>query len=435
MGTVMKYAWRLLLIVGLLVTVLGAGSDFLLPSTSPGLNLPQVLVIVAGIAITISALRLRRAKLLYWSFAGARKTLLKVVVITLATLILLEIVLGLGGKPTYFPRQLPERNVKEIPWGVCDELGCRKQYEAVLDACAAGYLTGIRCVINRDGFGDTDEFVVAEDFPGRDRILIMGDSYTRGFHADVGKSYVDRLEAEMPEAVVWNVAEPGTATNQAVLSFAGIAPLLKPQLSILGFYMNDFPENLVPKDMSLRLIDDEGKQYFVTRFEVDRWGNPVELPAEEVYAYLAAGAKPPTSELERLLGITHLGTLALRTLDYVLGLDGEDLSFERQKRVTRQYLAQLRDDVAALDSQFLVLLIPGRDDVAAPRLPYQTARQLFEELRIPYLEARHVLETADYTGHWNTEGHQKVGAFLSDCVIAFFESGDLSSCERVVMPE
>lgn len=431
----MKYAWRLLLIVGILITIIGAGSDFLLPGASPGLNLPQILIIVAGLVIAFAAIRLRRTTLQARRFVMARKTLLKATVVTLLTLILLELVLAAWGRPTYFPRQLPGHNVREIPWGICDELGCRKKYEAVLDACAAGYLSGIRCVINRDGFGDTDEFVVSEDFARRDRILIMGDSYTRGFHADVGKSYVDRLEAEMPDAVVWNVAEPGTATNQAVLTFAGIAPRLEPQLSILGFYMNDFPENLVPKDMSLRLIDDAGKQYFVTRFEEDRWGNPVDLPAEVVNAYLADGATPPTSELERLLGTTNLGTLALRTLDYVLRLDGEDLSFDRQKRVTRQLLAQLRDDVAALDSQFLVLLIPRQADVDAPGVPYQTAIQLFEELRIPYLEARPVLDAADYTGHWSTEGHQKVGAYLSECVIAYFESGDLSDCEHVVMPE
>ena len=431
----MKNAWRLLLIVGILITILGAGSDYLLPGASPGLNLPQLLIIVAGLVIAFGAIRLRRAGRQNRRFGGARKTLLKALTITLLTLILLEGVLAARGRATYFPRQIPEQNVREVPWGICDELGCRKQYEAVLDACAAGYLWGIRCVINRDGFGDTDEFVEAEDFPLRDRILIMGDSYTRGFHADVGKSYVDRLEAEMPDAVVWNVAEPGTATNQAVLTFAGIAPRLKPQLSILGFYMNDFPENLVPKDMSLRLIDDEGKQYFVTRFEEDRWGNPVDLPADMVNAYLAVGATPPLSEFERLLGTTHLGTLALRTLDYVLGIDSEDLSFDRQKRVTRQLLAQLRDDVAALDSQFLVLLIPGQADVDAPGEPYRTAIQLFEELRIPYLEARPVLDAADYTGHWSTEGHQKVGAYLSECVIAFFEKGELSDCERVVIPE
>ena len=88
-----------------------------------------------------------------------------------------------------------------------------------------------------------------------------------------------------------------------------------------------------------------------------------------------------------------------------------------------------------MDSQFLVLLIPRVTDLNAPAVPYRTAVQLFEELRIPYLEAKHVLETADYSDHWNTEGHQKVGAYLSECVIAFFENGDLASCERAVMPK
>ncbi len=428
----MQKAWRYLLGIGILIVILGVGSDYLLPSTSPGLGLPQLLIIVAGSLIVFSALRLRRRG--RRRFRAHRGTLLKAALITLMTLILLELVLSIWGRPTYFPRQLPAQNVREIPWGICDELGCRKQYEAVVDACATGYLSGIRCVINSDGFGDTDEFVVGEDFPQRDRILIMGDSYTRGFHADVGMSYVDRLEAELPEAIVWNVAEPGTATNQAVLSFAGIAPRLKPQLSILGFYMNDFPENLVPKDMSLRLIDDDGLQYFVRRYETDRWGNPVELPADVVNAYLAAGATPPASELERLLGTTHLGTLVLRALDYVLGIDGEDLSFERQTGLTRGYLAQLQEQALALDSELLILLIPRQSDVDAPSEVYQTAIQLFEELQLPYIEARNVIETADYTGHWSTAGHQKVGAYLSECLLAYFASGALSDCQNVIMP-
>ena len=429
----MKNVRRVIVLLGLLIALFGIGIDFLLPGTSPGLNLPQILIIAAGLLIAVGVLLFPRVRHQSRSPVRAKKALIRVLAVTLATLVLLEILLAAWGRKTYFPRRIPEENLQEIPWGICDELGCRKHYEAVLDACAQGYLSGIRCVINRDGFGDTDEFLVADDFPQRDRILIMGDSYTRGFHADVGKSYVDRLEDEMPEAVVWNVAEPGTATNQAVLSFAGIAPRLQPHLSILGFYMNDFPENLVPKDMSLRLVDDAGRQIWVTRYEKDRWGNPVTLPEDTVNAYLALGAIPPASELERLLGTTHLGTLALRTLDFVLGV-GEDESFERQVRLTRQYLAQLRDQAAAIDSQFLVLLIPGAADLESPGELYRTARRLFEELKIPYIEAEDVLTPADYTDHWNTNGHQKVGAYLSECVVTFFESGNLSDCGNVVIP-
>lgn len=125
--------------------------------------------------------------------------------------------------------------------------------------------------------------------------------------------------------------------------------------------------------------------------------------------------------------------MALKKLDCILGLV-EVESFERQVRLTRQYLAQLRDQAAAIDSQFLVLLIPQAWDLESPGEPYRTARRLFEELKIPYIEAGDVLSPADYTDHWNTVGHQKVGAYLSECVVTYFESGNLSDCGNVVMP-
>ena len=152
-------------------------------------------------------------------------------------------------------------------------------------------------------------------------------------------------------------------------------------------------------------------------------------------AYLAVGAIPPTSELERVVGITHIGTLLLRTLDFLLGLN-EAESFERQEQVTGRLLAQLRDSAAALHSQLLVLLIPPPGDVDSPGELYKTAIHLFEELRIPYIEVRRLLDsTEDYVDwHWNNSGHQKVGAFLSECVAAVVASGSLPDCENIVMP-
>ena len=58
---------------------------------------------------------------------------------------------------------------------------------------------------------------------------------------------------------------------------------------------------------------------------------------------------------------------------------------------------------------------------------------------MPYLAPIHALDAKlDYHPpgdlHWNTAGHQKVGAMLSDCLAAFEISGDWSACEEVVMP-
>ena len=177
----MKYAWQILFVLGILIALFGVGIDYLVPGTSPGLNLPQLLIIVVGVALSFGALQLRRARSRGRILGGARQVILKLFLITLLTLLALEIAMAAWGLPTYYPSQIPKKNVEVVPWGLCDELGCRKHYEAVLDACAEGYLSGIRCVINRDGFGDTDEFVVKEDFPQRARILMLGDSYTRGF--------------------------------------------------------------------------------------------------------------------------------------------------------------------------------------------------------------------------------------------------------------
>ena len=434
----MNYLIGFLIVIGVLVALFGAAVDYLLPGTSPGLNLPQLLIIASGLALSFGSWQLRRPGVRRRFSSSTGKTIAIALSITLITLLVLEIVLTVWGMPTYFPSDIRETKVKVLAWRVCDELGCHYDYEGVLAACADGIITGRRCVVNRQGFSDTDDFAVGEDFRGRMRIMTLGDSFTQGFSADVGKSYVETIEAMLPEGVVWNTAISGSGTNQAVVTFQAFAPQLKPQLSILGFVMNDFRDNLVPLGGWLHLQDSEGTLHFVRRFYMDRWGNPVELPADVVYAYVSKGYNPPVSELERVTGLTRLGTLVLRLLDS-LGKIHVGESLETQKRLTRQYLTQLRDAASALDSSLLILLIPQRTDIGKLSELYLTAIELMQELEIPYLNPIDRLDpVADYApppdGHWNNAGHQKVGALLADCVATFIASGDLGQCDNVVMP-
>ena len=289
------------------------------------------------------------------------------------TLLVLEIGLTLWAMPTYFPSE-PPPDVVILPWRACDELGCHYQYESATAACAEGVLVGRRCILNRQGFSDTDDFVVQDGYDEHFRILIMGDSFTQGFSADIGKSFVETLEGALPDIVVWNTAISGQGTNQAVATFDAFAAQLQPQLSILGFYMNDFRDNLVPIDGWQYLQNVEGELFLVQRFQEDRWGNDVYLPADVENAYLAAGHNPPLNELERVVGLTRLGTLSLRLLDSMGSIyRGIDDPARRQKQLTRQYLIQLRDAASALDSQFLVLVIPSVDDIGDPGQNYQLA--------------------------------------------------------------
>ena len=62
-----------------------------------------------------------------------------------------------------------------------------------------------------------------------------------------------------------------------------------------------------------------------------------------------------------------------------------------------------------------------------------------EELQMPYMDLVAKLDAGqDYMPlpdmHWNSVGHQKVGALLADCIQIFIASGNLGDCVHVVVP-
>ena len=431
----MKYLSSFLVALGVAIALFGAAFDFIVPGASPGVNLPQMLIIAAGLALAAAAWRLRRARRL----SGVKaRTFAVALLLSLITLIALEFVLTIWGIPTYFPSEVPDPDVQVSDWRICDELGCRYQYEHVVARCADGFISGRGCIINRQGFSDQDEFVVGNDFDSRFRILTLGDSYTQGFSADVGKSFVETIESMLPEAILWNTAISGSGTNRALAAFHSFAPKLKPQLTILGFVMNDFRDNALSRDNWILLEGANGATHLVRRYHFDRWGNEIEIPAKVAYAYASLGYIPPVSELERAIGLTRLGTLALRILDG-LGVGSLDESIENQLRLTTNHLTRLRDSASAQETTLLVLLVPRKGDMDEVSELYLTAIGVMEDLEIPYLDPRHILDPAsDYApppdGHWSNSGHQKIGAVLAECIQAFIASGDLKNCDNVIVP-
>ena len=365
-----------------------------------------------------------------------RKHWLPGLVITVVTLLALEFVLGAARlSPLYFPLAPPERLLPP-PWqSTCDELGCRFAYDAMVEACQDRDHPSRKCFLNRQGFRDTEDFAAGDGLDGRMRILMLGDSFTFGVYADIGKSYVETVEANFPQTVVWNAGVLGSGTHQALALFQKYAPVLQPHLTILGFYMNDFRDNVLPMDAMLWLAPRDGRVFMRRRFD-NISGKTVTLDERKAHYYRAHGAEPPANEIVWAVGRTRLGSLALRLIDIVRGAPRD----AREVAVTREYLRDLREAAAAQDTALLVLLIPARNDIGAPTRLYQTAVQLMGELGLPYLDPIHALDAEldyalDPARHWNSAGHQKIGAILSDCIEAFQVSGDLADCEQVKMPE
>ena len=407
-----KFVLTLLAILGILITLFGIGVDYLLPGTSPGFDLPQLLIVGAGLALTLVATQLRRQDRRR-RLAGLRgKAFAAAAIITLLTLLVLEIVLTLWGMPTYYPTALPTESIVVSPWWTCDEAGCHYVYDAVELACESGELRGRVCAVNRQGYSDSEDFVVTEDFDDKTRILLLGDSFTYGMSADIGMSYADMLNYELASSIIWNMGIPGTGTNQALASFNVYGPLLSPQLTILGFVNNDFDDNLMPIDSWLNAVNSDGQAVILRKYLIDNWENVAEIDLKDLQYYREFWRFPPSNELDRQLGMTRLGTLLLRLVDALEATRTQDVRYDRRFEVTRQYLMELRDTIAAGGSEFLVLLIPRSDDIGNPTVWYQMALQLMQSLEIAFVNPIDLFDpVADYApppdGHWNNSGHQK----------------------------
>ncbi len=434
-----RIARAFLILLGALIAVAALAIDYLLPGTSPGLNLPQILAIAVGLAIAFLAWRLRIERLGKLSPARMARGILVVAIITGLTLLILELAMTAWGMPTYYPAQVDaEGDYEFVYWRFCDDLGCRMNYESVIALCDAGKLQqqgARRCKSNRQGYPDSHDFA-ADDALASQRVLAVGDSFTQGFTADIGSSFVETLEAAIPEAVVWNSAIFGTSTKHQLATFRHLAPQLRPQLSILGFFTNDFSGNAVPLNWEGLLHDYGDYAEVLPVYMSDRWGNVLTLPPELAYAYARLGIRPPASEIERLTGLTRLGTLFLRSLD-LFAESARDRSWRGRVDLTRNYLRDMRDVAGAHGSQLLVIVIPRREDLQAPSEEHATAIALMEELALPYIRAIDYLVAADYArkpdGHWSNSGHQKIGKLLSECVSSFFAGADLGECPPVTV--
>ena len=436
----MKLARNIFVAFGVLIAFVGISLDYLLPGTSPGFNLPQLLIVAAGLAITLLAIQLRRLDRRRRLADLRGKTFAAAAIVTLLTLLLLEVILTAWGMPTYFPTEMPALELNTVPWWICDEAGCHFDYDAVIPACYTGELKGRLCALNRQGFSDSEDFIPPDANDDRSRILILGDSFTFGMSADLGMSFAEKLATDVSHSIVWNAGMNGAGTNQAVASFKVYGPLLRPQLTALGFYLNDFDDNLLPISSWWSAVDSDGKKVIHRKQKIDSLGNVVEFDINDIGVYAFHGKSPPSNELGRLLGMTRLGTLLLRLKDALLETRQEEAArIDRRLSVTRHYLAQLRDATVAQESSLLVLLIPRREDFGNPGVEYHWAIQLMKELNIAYLDSTGVLDPAsDYADppdlHWNNSGHQKAGALLSDCIEQFFASGDLADCDHVTLP-
>ena len=158
--------FTLLALLGSAIAILGVAFD-LVPGASPGLSIPQLLMIFGGLVLAFGAFYLRRPSKRHLALVTLKKNLRTGIIVVMVTLLVLEFVLVAAGLSTYFPHEIPEKFLDPVPWWTCDESGCHYVYEEMIAACERGDLRDLRCIVNRQGFHDTEDFVVGVDFEER----------------------------------------------------------------------------------------------------------------------------------------------------------------------------------------------------------------------------------------------------------------------------
>jgi hypothetical protein len=266
--------------------------------------------------------------------------------------------------------------------------------------------------------------------------MTLGDAFTSAEGVDTWQSWPRVLESVLGERLtgtrveVLNFAITGYGPNQNAAVFREFGPRYRPDLVLIGFFVNEF--------FDARLRD-----------ESFRSAIGFELPAQNsISSYLGAAQTRRLLQQRITDPLRELVTGTSRPYGYFLG---NFRAFEAEARddllegaeTARLRLAEIESIAAAAGAEVVLILIPASVQVCDPRdLPYfpravdlgdrarfnldcpQTvAGQIAQDLGIVSLDLREPLRALrecpyhPWNMHWLPEGHRAVATFVADALI------------------
>jgi hypothetical protein len=285
-------------------------------------------------------------------------------------------------------------------------------------------------IINKQGYHDKSDFIDLTSDINSIKVLFIGDSYTWGASSDVDSSFVNVFEQKINKVlpvIVWNAGIPATGTNYALHVTRRFLSLQKSNIVILGFFENDFDDNLIPFDR-LQFFNNAS---CLKCYKLDNSFNAIKISVQDAYKN-ATGSYPieKLNFIQREVIIkSRLVPLFTRLLERILNkqyhlthsnnISKEEYSF----KITKTYLEQLKNYINENNAELYVLLIPSRQDIEIKSDRYLKAIKIFRELGINYLEVSDKLDAtnymkSNYDGHWNNSGHKIAGTLLFKYILS-----------------
>ena len=293
-------------------------------------------------------------------------------------------------------------------------------------------------LINSKGLRDRD--FPYDRRPGTLRILAVGDSFTFGQGVEAGEAWPKMLEKALgPGAEVLNSGVSGWGTAQEMLWLEEEGFRYRPDVVVLGFYVNDFWDNAaLPNDGPRPRFTLETGRLTATNL-------PLRAPRNDRILSTALYLHNH-SLLYRLFEQRWRSFQAgwLRPVDFTPISGKRPTGRPRQPEapvsipavdVTGALLSEIERSCETQGARLVVLLIPGHWQVrpalrgfgsfAAQRDAYAAARTLCLDRRLRALDTYPALAASEERGvavynptdmHWNAAGHGLAAGLLADAL-------------------
>jgi len=311
--------------------------------------------------------------------------------------------------------------------------------------------------INNIGFRGHD-YNFEEDIKSRrNRIMVLGDSFTfgSGVWTTFSDHMGDMLNNRDNSAIVYNFGLPGYSSHNQLGVLRKYGESVKPKIVVIAFYLgNDFRENLVPisdtkivngylvnntvcwADKKTTLSGEELKKYsdIAVRYrlsahsmmqiiKVDKFGSDMTF-IERTVRQLAINfpqIKFYTDFVKQKLSVRTMEGLHITTSAYYNVSDEE-------MEITKKYLYEIKSECQEIKANLIVAIIPEHLGNYDNQLKRETITGILKQLNIqhyidlfPLLKKdmdRYYLKSDD---HLSQSGH----AVVAECIVAYIQKHNL----------
>jgi len=275
-----------------------------------------------------------------------------------------------------------------------------------------------RVVTNRFGMRNHQEFPL-ERIPGKQRMLIVGDSYSFGYGVSNEETFAYRLAGMLPDWEVMNFAVSATGTDQNYLMYEHHGKPFKPEVVLLGFYVLDYNRNTY----SFR---DYAKPMFLPQADgkLQLTNVPVTAPEALIeqyrsgkkqiggwhYSYAWAALKQAVSD--RIKRDRDEGALGRRTLTGIMELFVASVRANGATPVWINF--PIRDILDEEESKYRA--ISDFADAEAKRLgmPVLNLEPVFRDYLAKHPEIKTLWRPEDIGGHMNADGNRVAASAIHD---------------------